>query len=1120
MNMIDSLFGLIPAHSTGRQWVASELQLVNWGGYDGAHRVRFSPTATLLTGGSGSGKSTLMDAYIALIMPHTTPFNGASNGGVVGRPRGQDQRNILSYARGKIDEAKTADGTKIRVLRGDGRDTWSAIAMTWSDQSGARFTAVRAWYVPASAKNLDDVTKLRAVAEAGFDVRALEPAAAHRFTRAAVSEIGLTPVDTDRDFTARIHSALGIGAAGDGEKAVNLLGRIQAGQQITTVDDLYKKMVLEEPETLATADGVVAHFDELAATRDRMVTAQQQVRALAPIRELRTAIEDAAARLEVIDGIGAFADETTPAGLWRAGKRVDLLSELETDLSARRSAAEKAVAEKQALIAAAESERDGLTVTVAASGGRRLEEATREIKAAETRADNVRRAREALDEELAVLGAVASTPAEFETLQAAAQEALVDDDARTTALNEYAAARSAETAAVELVGRLEDELVDAEKTKNNIPEPLRAARAVLAEAAGLSPAEMPFVGELIEVRTEHEAWREAFNLALGGFATTMLVDAAHIGAFRAAIDSVRQRTRIRYEAVHTGMRDDTIPDEGTLPGRLDYRRGVFTGWLKRRLAERHGYVCVQTPTLLGQHRMALTVTGQVSQGTRGAHGGHGAGNVLGFTNTRRVAELTERLEAARKDAEAAKAVVADGERAIKQLDLRRTSFKAVSALTWDQVDVTGAEAERDRWAAVIEEVTADNPEIATLQSRLKEARAKVDSLREGIGAAKSAFKDLDSRWSDVVEQVDRAKDALEDAAASGTDVAPAQADYLEQLFKASGGEEAGRREDTLAELDAVFARAGESLDADRIGAQERTGAARIQLRQTFEAFLERWPNPNLHTDPDASYADFDRLLDELETSGLHELEVEWRDSLLKLSGNDLTNLDSTLSRAVREIRDRIDPINQILAGLPFNDDAHRLRIDTQEGQSAVRGRFRKELRSVRDLIEKASTNETREQAYTRMARLIDRMRRTAPDFADLIDVRNHVRVSAEKVTASTGEHVALYDHIGEKSGGESQELVAFIVGAALRYQLGDAGAERPRYAPVFLDEALIKADARFTGRAIGAWRGLGFQLIIGAPNDKHSAIEPHVDVQYTVLKDAAGHSFPKLEVGLEEIPAP
>jgi uncharacterized protein YPO0396 len=201
--------------------------------------------------------------------------------------------------------------------------------------------------------------------------------------------------------------------------------------------------------------------------------------------------------------------------------------------------------------------------------------------------------------------------------------------------------------------------------------------------------------------------------------------------------------------------------------------------------------------------------------------------------------------------------------------------------------------------------------------------------------------------------------------------------------------------------------------------------------------------------------------------------------------------------------------------LPFYDDLHRLQISPRENQSEARRRFRRDLREVRGLIEAASTDDEREHAYKRMSRLIGRMRRTAPDFAELIDVRNHVRVSAERVLAATGEHVALYDHIGEKSGGESQELVAFIVGAALRYQLGDAGAARPRYAPVFMDEALIKADAHFTKRAIGAWRGLGFQLVIGAPNDKYSAIEPHVDVEYTILKDTRGRSWakPKVAVG-------
>ena len=52
---------------------------------------------------------------------------------------------------------------------------------------------------------------------------------------------------------------------------------------------------------------------------------------------------------------------------------------------------------------------------------------------------------------------------------------------------------------------------------------------------------------------------------------------------------------------------------------------------------------------------------------------------------------------------------------------------------------------------------------------------------------------------------------------------------------------------------------------------------------------------------------------------LHELEAEWRDSLLRLSGADLTQLDSDISTAVRDIRDRIEPVNEILAGLDFAD---------------------------------------------------------------------------------------------------------------------------------------------------------------------------------------------------------
>lgn len=1157
MTMVDTLFGLIPAASTGQQWVARDLQLVNWGVYDGHHRVRFAPTATLLSGASGSGKSTLMDAYIALLMPHTTPFNGASNGGVVGRARGKDQRNILSYARGKLDESRTEDGTRQRVLRGDGRDTWSAIAMTWADQTGREFTGVRAWYVPAAARGLDDVVAVRATCDTAFDLKDLELGAPDRFSRTALTHLGLTPFDTDRDFIARLHSTLGIGAAGDGARAVALLGRIQAGQQITTVDALYKAMVLEEPDTFATADAVVEQFDKLSGTREQMITARQQVRALEPIREHRAQAVQAAERLTVVGDLGDVDDTTTPAGLWRAEHRLDLLRDVEQNLQHRHHQAQQEVVETSHRISAASAELDGVKETLWSSGGDRLATAQRELTAADARLADVTRARQRLDAVLeSGLGTSVRTAGQFATLTDRAREALTDSGGKATARDAFGLAMSERKQAQASLAELHAEHAAVRSRRDNIPGHLHQARADLAHAAGLTPEDLPFVAELVEVRTEHEPWRDAFNLALGGFATLLLIDARHLGAFRRAINEVRTGRRITFEGVPTDTATDVALDPQTLPGRLDYRATPFTGWLKSELARRFDYLCVDTPGELSQHPKALSRSGQTSDGTRGAHGGQGRGNVLGFTNTRRLADLEQQIADAEQAVADAEQQVTDAEHRLDRIDTERQAYTQVADLTWDQVDVDAATAERDRWAQVIEDVTSGNPELTRLQARAAELEATIRSLTEQLGRSKGVTEDLTLRWSTITDDVDAAERALEDAQEHGSGLTTEQRTYLDRLLgggtgsprRTTGASTADAPPDTaapgtpgavdgarttatadvapaphakpvdperaLASFDATLARSADLMRADRDAAQNALGTARESLRRIFETFVERWPDPNLGTDPDTSYVDFDRILAELQANGLHELESQWRKSLLRLSGNDLTDLHSSLGRSVREIKERIRPVNDILADLPFADDDHRLRIDARDTQSQVVATFRKELRDLRDLLATEATDAERERRYTRMAKVIDRIRRTSPDFADLVDVRRHVRLSAEKVDLD-GNHVALYDHIGEKSGGESQELVAFIVGAALRYQLGDAGAERPRYAPVFLDEALIKADARFTGRAIGAWRGLGFQLVIGAPNDKYGALEPHVDVKYVVLKDGEGRSRTKPVVGVE-----
>ena len=1114
MTMLDTLFGLIPAASRGQQWVADELQLVNWGGYDGAHRVRFSPQATLLCGGSGSGKSTLMDAYIALMMPHTTPFNGASNGGVTGRSRGEEQRNILSYGRGKLDESRTDEGTQVRVLRGDGEDTWTAIAATWLDHDGSRFTAVRAWYIPATARIIEDTVRVRATVDGSFDLSALEGAASQRLSDAAVKAAGLDTYSTDREFSAKIHSVLGIGASGAGAKAMSLLARIQAGQQITTVDELYKRMVLEEPDTLATADAVVEHFDELESTRMRMVTAQRQVRALRPIRDMRGRIVEAADQLRLIDNIGRFEDPQSLSALWRTGRRLELLRDVEAELQQDKAAADTEVRSQQALAAAAEAEREGLIEVLRNSGGDQIERAERDLALIEKQLETVAASRRRFDEAIAPVGAEIGTEKAFRQLIAEAQTALADPGAKTAARDAYADARGTTNALREQVSDLAKESGRAEGLRGNIPGHLHEARELLASAAGIPIDELPFVGELIEVRTEFEPWRQAFNLALGGFATTLLIDTANLGKFRQAINEVRLPMRLRYEGAHTDRGWHAKLDPARLPARLEYRDTPFTGWLMDRLEEKFGFVCVDTPAALSSHRMALAISGQMSQGSRGAHGGHGRSNVLGFSNQRRLDDLAEQAGDLSARLTAATRVEKQAAAELDALDTRYAAYAKISDLTWDQVDVVTLEQQRDKWSALVADLVAGNPKLEPLKEQIAELKLKLVELQKAVGRAEALQEKVASDWAHITDEVDEAQRAVDDAEDADRVIDEEQLAYLDERFDSPAATPARSKLEALARFDAALDTASKLLREDQAAAQGTLEEQRRSLGRALEGFLESWPNPNLRADPDSSLADFERILADLETSGLHELETEWKHSLLKLSGNDLTNLDSTLSRSLREIKERIEPINAIMRDLPFYDDDHRLQITPRENQSEARRRFRNELRDVRALISEASDDAEREVAYERMKKFIQRIRRSAPDFAELIDVRNHVRVSAEKIHAETRQHAALYDHIGEKSGGESQELIAFIVGAALRYQLGDADAERPRYAPVFLDEALIKADAHFTKRAIGAWRGLGFQLVIGAPNDKYSAIEPHVDVEYDILKDTSGRSWAKPKVGL------
>lgn len=1123
------------------QWSAERLQVVNWGGFSGSHVIPLDARTTLLTGESGTGKSTLLDAYIALMMPSTTTFNRASNDSASGRPRGENQRNVLSYARGKIDTDRDGEVGRKRdkTLRGnDGAPVWSAVAMTWRNGDGRRVTAMRVYHAPAEVVRYGDMPQPRMIlaesepgAESGFDVAEL-----YRFApktephRVTAQYPGLTFFATYEAFANALFTRLGIGRGGDARKALKLLSLIQGGLRITTVDVLYKDMVLEEPETFARVADAARNFQDLRDAYEAMKRSAEQQRVLRPVVELHDQLAAAEDRAALIDTYRVSStDPVTPFRAWRLRTEQRLLdaavtanrSERDEQAARRRAASDRRAELDERLDEVHEQQRR--------HGGERLAEARSALGRLQKDLAAAERQRRTFDDATRALGAVPRTADDFAGLRRRGKEFLDGVEEGRADLDRRIAQTAAEQASC--AARLQERRAGADSLRGRtglVPRHVHEHRVAVARQAGLRPDELPFVAELVDLREPYEDWRAAAELALGGFALTMLVPRERLADVRRVVDRMRfGRYRLRFEGVPLREPMPRRLDEATLPGRLEYREeSPFAGWLVGRLVQRFGYTCVAGPGDLARVPLGLTIEGQTGEGHRGAQGGHDRDPVIGFSNAAQIArwetEIAD-LEGQLRDlGERLRATQADR----TGLSSRENAYRYVRSVDWADLDVA---AVRDRIAEqqhVIDECESGNDVLTGLLAQEVRLREERDAAHRDEVRADDAVTRLDRAHGELCTRQDAVGDLL-----WGTPGAPGLEGNPAATLTEAGVAHLDR---ALAEIlpdtaPGAFDVRGFDHGVERLARrlQDQVGAERRQadllagqLHAVFEAFQAKWYSPNRGTDPTDSYQDYRDILDSLTAEKLAEQQENWARKVNEDSGQHLLLLYRSLDQAAQDIADRLEPVNEILHRLEFGPGRDRLTITTHHERTPEVRAFVRELRAlsanVADTLEGAELDQRYRRIHKLLGRLVDLSTGSlTPEGRALVDVRRHVRIEAERWSVS-GERLSVYEGLGEKSGGETQELVAFIVGAALRYRLGDADAPHPRYAPVFLDEGFVKADDKFVGRAVSAWQGFGFQLVISAPLDKAAGLEPYVDRMLLVTKSAA--QYARVD-GIEGLPA-
>ncbi|MEV4988684.1 ATP-binding protein [Pseudarthrobacter sp. LMD1-1-1.1] len=1078
------------------------VQVVNWGTFHGAHTMHVDRNGTLLTGNSGVGKSTLFDAMLRVFdaRPRSNEAAAQRSGAV------EDKRTTFTYMRGKVGDKAVGEGSASAFQRPGA--TWSAVALTFDNAAGTRVTVSALFDLPKNGTE-SSVGRFYLIDNVPLDLEAVEGIADKRFTKGALETLfpHAQVFDVHKAFAERFRRLLGISS----DQALPLLRVIQAGKGLGgSVNTFFRDQVLDAPATLAAADDVVEEFSNLMSIRQRLEDVRQQRDQLAPVpglnREYAQSLLDANRLRELVGG--EFEAYRQQLAVTVHQKTLVRFREL-AQAKAKELGAERAV-------------RDGLAKEL-----RQLEtdynnQGGNAISAIEQSLENARvglklrqQVEEAAQQALADAGLQLEWSAagwEQAHEQAAARSAELKDDSQ--ALQELRfeafdahASRKRELAAAE------QELVSLKTRKSLLPPSSIENRAAIAAATGIPEDRMPFAGELMDLAEGEERWRPAAERALRNLATTLLVPGEHFGAVTRYLNDHNVRGALRAVDVSKPLAGGALAVEDARDGDLLTKLDILASgaaaeageWVRERIALDFAYPCVEDPDELAALDKGLSLGGVVKRNRHTVEKDDRFNSrqdyVLGFDNAAKLELVAGQVEDLRQEvakaAELAQSREDSHQGMSRQLDaLRRI---AEDDRPWEQVSAAVAADELARIEQRLKDALAAQADLEPLRATIEEVRHKHQSSTESAAVLQSEYKALDRQLTAADSLLEAARDRLAQAPPSDATVKA-----LEPYF-ADFGEIT-----EMHELDNLANRVRTALLGELHTAESRGQATAERLTRIFEGFVREWGSAISadHGTSIGAASEFEARYHAIVNDGLPAQEAEFRQFFNQRTHESFSTLLHLLDEERRSITSRILPLNGILSQVNFHEGSY-LELDIKQTlpptakqfkdaiQNALKARHSRPAKSEAGRAEGSGAEGDDDgeltARYKSLESLVKRLGSQAPEDrrwrAEVLDVRGHLFIQCKEHREVTGPRggkkteVFMHADTGSMSGGERQRFTAFIMAAALSYQLGIAEQGFTTYGTVMMDEAFVLASEEFAGAGIKALHEFGFQLLLAAPEN-------------------------------------
>ncbi|BBZ06326.1 ATP-binding protein [Mycolicibacterium doricum] len=1070
-------------------------EVYNWGTFDG-QAWRFTPgtETSLLTGDIGSGKSTIVDALTTLLVPsHKAAYNKAAGADA-------KERTLRSYVEGhyKSERNETTGKSRPKGLREDkrtysvilgvfcnhGHDETVALAQVFQQRES---TGQPYRFFVTAPKELSVATDF---ADFGSDLRELR-----KRLRGSGAEI----FDEFPKYATALRRLLGIRS----EQALELFHQTVSMKSVGNLNDFVRDHMLEPSDSTDRVRDIIGHFDDLTRAHDAVKRAREQLEALEPVVETAAKYDAALAER------GELERQRAAVRLFIAEARSKLLgieiAGLQADGAALWHQRDAAEAEQRKL----SHERESLIEERAKAGGDRIGELERLATEARSQADARRQTRTLFDK--AVSDAGLKPVADREAFVALASLAAAERSRLA------AEKKDLDAVTVDAIGRerecrrrcdaVVEEIASLEQRTDNLPHEQVAVRAELCAALGLTPDELPYAGELLDVDDEHGEWRGAAERLLRGFALSLLVPQRH---YEAVAGWVNQRTltvagrgaKLVYERVpqHRVRLQPTGHDGLLLADCIEVREGPFDEYLRTELLKRADYRCATSLGQFRSERRAVTREGQVRSGDRHEKDDrHRVDDprrwVLGWVNERKIAALRAELDDLKNEREQAAAAATRLGEQRDGLQLRMDALLRVEGFrSWTDLDVDDAQLRAEAY-------DAERLRLQAGSSRLEEITRALDRNSQDAAAVAELITELTGALATTQAamqraQQDRARDADFVGTHTGERLETLRASYpaLRQRLASNPPARAADCAEAESMLSTDLHRRIERLSGQLNGYG-------LNLGQYMLEVLRRWPE--LHADMDANVearGDFLAFRDRVATDDLPRFESEFKDQLNKNAIQELAGFNNWLNRQAAAIDERIDRINRALGAVPYNPGRF-IRLEKEPTTNQDVAQFRSDLRNLTNDMLAADGDQYSEQRFVDVKRIIERFRgRDGYAESDrnwtrrVTDVRNWFVFSASERDVDTDVEWEHYSDSDGKSGGQKEKLAYTILAASLAYQFGlEWGAEKSRdFRFAVIDEAFGRGSDISTRYALDLFAMLGLQLLIVTPLQKVHVIEPYV----------------------------